>query len=185
MIPNPEYNYPNCASELTPDQKKKKAEEIFQKYGISSIEGRIEDYRIASLIGYKVAVGFYKDSIPGTPFPEELAKINQLCLPIRYIGGDMCFGRLFSINHCAFSSHDSIIGFRNSEYAGPQQYFKIMKGLKYVGTLRNWVLFKLDRDSTDDMTGVLYSALEKNFTIEFAHFPHDSERRIIYRWEDS
>ena len=29
------------------------------------------------------------------------------------------------------------------------------------------------RDSTDDLTGLLYFALEKDFTIEFAHFSHD------------
>lgn len=40
------------------------------------------------------------------------------------------------------------------------------------------------RDSTDDMTGMLYSALEKDFTIEFAHFPHDGERLFVYRWGD-
>lgn len=96
----------------------------------------------------------------------------------------MCFGRVFSINHCAFSSPDSIIGFRNAEYDGPQEYFKVLKGLKFIGTHKNWVLFKLDSSSTNDMTGMLYSPLEKDFTIEFAHFPHDGERQFVYRWED-
>lgn len=40
------------------------------------------------------------------------------------------------------------------------------------------------RDSTDDLTGLLYFALEKDFTIEFAHFSHDGERRFVYRWGD-
>lgn len=97
----------------------------------------------------------------------------------------MSFGHVFSINICAFSSDDSIIGFRNSEYHLPQEYFKIIKGLRFVGTHENWTLFKLDVASTDDMTAMLYSALEKNFTIEFAHFPHEGGHRILFRWVDS
>lgn len=183
-IPNPDYNYPDCWAAYSLDAKRKKAEELFSEYGDRAIEMCQNDFKIASLIAYKVAVEYFKDLTHEDACPESLWHCDKLYLPVSYAGGNMEFGRIFTVNHCAFSSPDSIIGFRNSEYAGPQEYFKILKGLKFVDTLRNWVLFKLDKNSTDDMTGALYSPLEKNFTVEFAHFPHDAERRIVYRWED-
>ncbi|MGN0223366.1 MAG: hypothetical protein ACI4AM_05000 [Muribaculaceae bacterium] len=127
---------------------------------------------------------YYRSQTPHDPFSEDLMKINEMLLPIRYCGGNMCQGRWFSINHCAFSSPDSIIGFRNVEYNAPQDMFKIFKGLKFIGTHGNWTLFKLDKDSTDDMTGLFYSPLEKDFTIEFAHFPHDAGHRVLFHWVD-
>lgn len=195
MIPNPNWNYPECFPEYSLETKNKKADEIYKeliapspsyfKHSFAEIIGRCEyDFKLASLVAYKAAVDCFKDNVPKNPFADELKDVEKSILPVYYCGGDMCFGRVFSINHCAFSSPDSIIGFRNSEYEKPQEYFKILKGLKLIGTHDNWVLFKLDRNSTDDMTGMLYSALEKNFTIEFAHFPHDGERRFVYRWED-
>lgn len=189
--PNPNWNYPECLAEYSIDAKKKKAEEIYANINsiyakfYSDILERCEcDFKLASLVGYKIATEFYKDTVPETPYPQGLSNVEKLILPIYYCGGNMCSGRWFSINHLAFSSPDSIIGFRDSEYTAPQEYFKILKGLKFIGTHKNWTLFKLDRNSTDDMTGMLYSPLEKNFTIEFAHFPHDAERRFIFRWVD-
>ena len=163
MIPDPDYDYPECWAEYSRADKMKKAAELFAVQGVRAVGCCQGDFRIASLVAYRAAAEYFKDAAHGAAGP---------------------FGRVFAINHCAFTSPDSIIGFRNAEYSRPQEYFKILKGLKYVGTVRNWVLFKLDRGSTDDMTGTLYSPLEKNFTIEFAHFPHDDDRRIIYRWED-
>lgn len=191
MIPNPDYDYPDCPAELSIEAKKQRADEIYEylKTQLAIPYQPILDYcqndfRLASLVAYRLAVDFFKDNISHCAHPEELRRIEPLLLPVNYCGGDICFGRVFSINHCAFPSPDSIIGFRNSETTHPQEYFKILKGLKYIGCHNNWVFFKLDRSSTDDMTGMLYSPLEKNFTIEFAHFPHDGSRRFIYRWED-
>ena len=191
MIPNPNCNFPECWAEYSLAAKKKKANEIYAQLPPTSLFETDElmnrcqgDFKLASLVAYKIAAAYYKDNVPLAPFTEELNKIGTTLLPVHYCGGDMCFGRVFSINHCAFSSHDSIIGFRNAEKDWPQKDFKILKGLKFIGTHGNWVLFKLDRNATDDMTGMLYSALEKNFTIEFAHFPHDGEKRFVYRWED-
>lgn len=193
MIPNPNWDYPECWAEYSPEAKKRKADEVYReltspspfKISLREIPIRCQfDFKLASLVAYKFAVEYFKDNVPTSPFAEELSDVERQILPVYYCGGNMCFGRVFSINHCAFSSPDSIIGFRNAEYGGPQEYFKVLKGLKYIGTNHNWVLFKLDRHSTDDMTGMLYSPLEKNFTIEFAHFPHDGERRFVYRWED-
>lgn len=185
MIPNPDYEYPECLAESPLEEKKKLAVKLYSQYGVVSAIGSCQDdFRLASLVAYKIAADYYGDVSHDDLYPETMRKVNQLYLPVRYCGGNMCFGRVFSINHCAFSSPDSIIGFRDSEYHGPQEYFKILKGLKFIGIHRNWVLFKLDRNSTDDMTGMLYSPLEKNFTVEFAHFPHDAERRIIFRWKD-
>lgn len=190
LIPNPNWNYPECLAEYSQEAKKKKADEIYTEFTTppplfrNIIERCQGDFKLASLVAYKIVVGVFMGNIPYSPFAEELEDIEKSILPVHYCGGNMSFGRVFSINHCAFSSPDSIIGFRNSEDNQPQEYFKILKGLKLIGTHHNWVLFKLDRNSTDDMTGMLYSALEKNFTIEFAHFPHDGERRFVYRWED-
>lgn len=184
MIPNPNYKYPDCWAAYPAFAKKKKAEELYSLYGPMAMGMCQEDFKIASLIAYKVAVDYFKNAKHDHPWPEQLWKCNKFYLPVSYAGGNMSFGRVFIINHCAFSSPDSIIGFRNSENPDPQEDFKVLKGLRFIGTLRNWVLFKLDRILTDDMTGMLYSSLEKNFTIEFAHFPHDAERRIVYRWVD-
>lgn len=184
MIPNPNYDYPECWAEYSLEAKKKKAEELFSQYGVTAVDRCQNDFKLASLIAYKFAVDYFKDVRHKDPWSDILRKCVPIYLPVSYCGGNMCFGRVFSINHCAFSSPDSIVGFRNSEYDNPQEYFKVLKGLKFIGCHHNWVLFKLNRHSTDDMTGMLYSPLEKNFTIEFAHFPHDDERRIIFRWED-
>lgn len=94
------------------------------------------------------------------------------------------YDRLFRINRCAFSSPDSVIGF--GKFApGFELPFKILKGLKFIGRSGGWTFFKLDPESTDDMTAMLLLPLEKNFEIEFAHFPHDGEKQIIFRWIDS
>lgn len=189
MIPDPNWDYPECLAEYSLEAKKKKAAEIYSQLTApysNILSWCQEDFKLASLVAYNIVVDYYnyKDNVPYAPRTKELQGIERSILPVYYCGGNICFGRVFSINHCAFSSPDSIIGFRNSEYGAPQQYFKVLKGLKLIGTHKNWVLFKLDRNSTDDMTGMLYSALEKNFTVEFAHFPHDAERKFVFRWED-
>lgn len=194
MVTNPDYPYPECLAELTVYAKQLKAKEIFKRLlEFTScqpyprfFEDCQADFKLASLVGYQVAAHFFKEHRPYEPFAMELRQIDPMLLPVRYCGGNMCFGRVFSINHAAFSSSDSIVGFRNGDNATPvpQEYLRVLKGLKYFGTYKNWTLFKLDRDSTDDMTGALYTPLEKNFTVQFAHFPHDAERRLIYSWED-
>lgn len=197
MIPDPDYNYPQIYPELSLADKKAKAKELFDEYTSGEIFpisylfklDRISDkcqndFKLCSLLAYKVAA-FIFEQADVQAFNFELFHSQSFFMPVRYCGGNMCFGRVFAINHCAFSSPDSIIGFRDAENSNPQKDFKIAKGLRYVGTYDNWTLFKLDRDSTDDMTGVLYSSLEKNFTIEFAHFPHEGGKRILFRWEDS
>lgn len=190
-MPEPDYNYPECWAEYSLDAKNRKAEEIYSElttpieFTFRNILGRCQnDFKLASLVAYKIAVGFFKDNVSHRPVAEEFELIESSILPVHYGGGNMEFGRVFSINHCAFSSPDSIIGFRNSENDQPQRHFKVLKGLKFIGYHRNWTLFKLDKNSTDDMTGMLLSPLEKDFTIEFAHFPHNAERRFVYRWQD-
>lgn len=196
MIPDPDWNYPVLFSEMALADKKAKAEELFCHYNqmthkpmafqqvCKEIMGFCQgDFKLSSLLTYKIVQEWYKNNDAQATLTW-LFDSDAVLLPIRYCGGDMCFGRVFSINHYAFSSPDSIIGFRDAETDSPQQQFKVAKGLKYIGTYKNWVLFKLDKASTDDMTGVLFSPLEKNFTIEFAHFPHDGEKRILFRWVD-
>ena len=191
MTPNPDYNYPELYSDRTVEQKKYIAERIFKDldtplpYDLQRIIDMCQnDLKLCSLVAYKIAVKMFKDPKYDAASSPLYFINNPAIMPVSYCGGNMSFGRVFAINHCAFSSPDSIVGFRNAEYRGPQEYFKISKGLKYVGTLDNWVLFKLDPRTTDDRTGILYSPLEKNFTIEFAHFPHDSGPRTIFRWLD-
>lgn len=132
-LPNPNWNYPECFPEYSLDAKKKKADEIFAELITPPpfkplfrdiLERCQHDFKLASLVAYKVAVGFFKDNIPGTPFAEELAGVEKSILPVYYCGGNMCFGRVFSINHCAFSSPDSIIGFRDSTHSAPQVFSK-------------------------------------------------------------
>lgn len=125
MIPNPHWNYPECFAEYSLEAKNKKAEEIYNsliapspsyfKHSFAEIIGRCEhDFKLASLVAYKAAVDSFKEYVPKCPFANELKDVEKSILPVYYCGGDMCFGRVFSINHCAFSSPDSIIGFRNS-----------------------------------------------------------------------
>lgn len=198
MTPNPDYNYPRLYAEASIEEKRAKAEELFSEYSSGDIfpreyldsPERIEslcqgDFKLCSLLAYKVAAWIFEQPEAQAFDFKLFCRNNQaFFVPVRYCGGDMCFGRVFAINHCAFSSPDSIVGFRDAERSWPQEYFKVAKGLRYVGTHDNWSLFKLDGSSTDDMTGVLYSPLEKNFTIEFAHFPHDGEPKVLFRWVD-
>lgn len=190
-IPAP-WNYPQgLFPEFDKTRKQQKADEIYNEYKKADILPLLahnlqnecqHDFKLCSLVAYRVMAAYYKMS-ENTMFDEP--KILNLFKPIHYCGGDMSFGRVFSVNMCSFSSPDSIIGFRHPQWDEPDTYFKIIKGLKYMSTLRNWTLFKLDGKSTDDMTAMLYLPLEKNFTIEFAHFPHDADRRILLRWIDS
>ena len=196
MIPNPDWNYPKLYAELSAYEKEAMAAELFRQYNEPPIMSKTflhdsyrimdicqNDFKLSSLLAYKIVADWFADE--KAQFHScRLFKENSIFLPVRYCGGDMCFGRVFAINHCAFSSADSIIGFRNSETDRSQEYFKIAKGLRYIGVHKNWTLFKLDKSSTDDMTGIIYSPLEKNFTIESAHFPYDSAERILFRWTD-
>lgn len=188
---NDDYIYPQFWSELSTSEKNLKAEELIQEHDRKFLTNHLEaicqhDFKLCSLVCYKLIADEYKDkeNVPKSAHPDLFNHTDPVYMPVRYCGGDIVFGRVFCINHCAFSSPDSIIGFRNAETDRPQEMFKIVKGLRKIGIYRNWVLFKLDRLSTDDMTGMLYTPLEKNFTIEFAHFPHEGGYRTVYRWED-
>lgn len=194
--------YPKCYSEFSLEEKKKKAKKLFhdfaETYPCSQLmQACQEDFKLCSLVGYRLIAELYdeKNRIhnPDTiasllgwdKFYHDVPICDPIWVPVRYCGGNMEFGRVFAINHCAFSSKDSIIGFGSSDAICPPNGFKILKGLKHVGSYKGWILFKLDPTTTDDMTGMLYSTLEKNFTIEFAHFPHDASPRILFHWEDS
>lgn len=190
-IPKGDRDYPELCSDMTREQKRVAAERIFREEGdfcrnsicriIDACQG---DMRLSSMVAYLVAADIFTEPKAQAYDYGVFDRGQAPVMPVSYCGGNMCFGRVFAVNHLAFSSPDSIVGFRNSECSEPQEYFKISKGLRLVGTLRNWVLFKLDASTTDDHTGILYSPLEKNFTIEFAHFPHDAGRRILFRWLD-
>ncbi len=154
---------------------------ILEGYPITDILGVCQgDFRTASMVGYELAVKIYDQKqtnlkfwVTGTdglaPYP--------LWMPARYCGGNMVFGRVFAINHCALSSPDSIVGVRCDT-----GYVECMplKGLIPFGRHNEWSLFKLDPASTDDKTGMFYCALEKDFTLEIAHFPNGAPRRIIF-----
>lgn len=170
------------------------------------LERSQHDFKTASLAAYLFASAMFNENYNfcdnlkpkgTTPGRDKIARLFDQPIydehrpimapywaPVIYCGGNMVYGRVFSINHCAFSSHDSIIGFRNAEHGYPIEHYKILKGLKPAGVFDNWVLFKLDCNTTDDMTGMLYIPLEKNFTIEFAHFPHKGGKNIVFRWID-
>lgn len=186
VIPAP-YNYPSCLPEKSREEKLIIAKEIYREYGITYLPKDLRevcqnDFKLCSLVVYNLVTDAYKECRIKTF--DEYPSFWEEFLPVKYCGGNIEYGRVFSINMCSFRSSDSIIGFRNSDVSMPQIYFKILKGLKFIGTIRNWTLFKLDTQNSDDMTAMIYSPLEKNFTIEFAHFPHDGERKILFRWID-
>ena len=186
-------------AEYSLEDKKRIAENIFKEcmeFPSYNLMNKCQnDFKICSLVGYKLATYFYAETTLRTEektwveryfcISNERSPIEEpLWAPVRYCGINIEFGRVFVLNHCAFSSRDSIVGFRDSESACAQTNFRILKGLRHIGYYENWTLFKLDASSTDDMTGMLYSPLEKNFTIEFAHFPHDEGYRVLFRWMD-
>ncbi len=188
-------------AEMSVDEKKKKAEEIFQdfnkKYIPQGLPGYCQhDFKMCSLVAYKLVRELYDPdgkldknliaSTWGSKYDVCLPLMEAIWLPIRYLGGNMCCGRVFAINICAFSSRDSIIGIRDAvyPYPHPKGTFKILKGLKYIGDYKEWTMFKLDPSSTDDMTAMLYSNHEKNFDLQFAHFPHEGGYRILFYWVD-
>lgn len=186
-------------AEMTAEEKKREAEKIFQnfnkKYSPASMpEVCQSDFKMCSMVAYKLVRELYdlnskmdKELIASTWggfFGQPL--MGPEWLPIRYIGGNMCFGRVFAFNICAFSSKDSIIGMRDVKHTQPYypDGFRILKGLKYIGNYDEWNLFKLDPSSTDDMTAMLYTNHEKNFDLQFAHFPHEGGYRVLFYWVD-
>lgn len=189
------------------DEKRRMADEIYaeavrtyREFGLPYIPSRLErecqyDFRLCSLVAYRMVTDIFAgaDEWAGLspepwcltleyPYPSGPAGAPEW-FPMQF-AGTIGYDRLFRINRCAFSSPDSVIGF--GKFApGFELPFKILKGLKFIGRSGGWTFFKLDPESTDDMTAMLLLPLEKNFEIEFAHFPHDGEKRIIFRWIDS
>ena len=176
---------PRCLSELSHEEKLKKADEIFRDYDVAFLPSELYptcqgDFKLCSLVVYKLVARFYEDNNHCEP----VDNVNWLpYLPMRYCGGNMVFGRIFSINMCAFPSSDAIIGFRNVGLKKLVKGFKILKGLRYMGERNEWTLFKLNSRATDDMTAMLYMPLEKNFYLEFAHFPVASDPVTILRFK--
>lgn len=189
-------------AEMSAEEKRKKAEEIFNEFDktyfpVDMPKACQEDFKMCSLVAYKLVKEFFdpkgkmdKDLLASAWGGESylgMPLTGPEWLPIRYLAGNMCFGRVFSINLCAFPSKDSIIGMRDVKhsYPHPKEAFRILKGLKYIGDLKEWTLFKLDPASTDDMTAMLYTTHEKNFDLQFAHFPHEGGFRVLFFWVDS
>lgn len=154
------------------------------------------DFKMCSMVAYKLVREFYDSNskmdkkLIASAWGGDDSLYHPLIgpnwLPVRYLGGNMCFGRVFAFNICAFSSKDSIIGMRDVKHSKPhyREGFRILKGLKYIGDYKEWNMFKFDLDSTDDMTAMLYTDHEKNFDIQFAHFPHEGGHRVLFYWID-
>lgn len=187
-------------AEYSLESKKKLVEEIFKdcnNFFLSDLMNRCQDdFKLCSLVGYKLVAAIYDPTFLNEDqkrvfmrffnlHDDQSPIMGPLWVPVRYCGGNMAFGRVFAFNHCAFSSKDSIVGLRDRGIDPSYPSFKILKGLRYIGHYNDWAMFKLDPSSTDDMTGMLYTLHEKNFTIEFAHFPHEGGHRTLFRWEDS
>ncbi len=186
-------------SQMTLAGKRAKALEIFRSYGkpmlpISLMSECQDDFKLCSLLAYLFTAEYFngypeaihdKADIARVLFPEQVFPLPmQIWLPVRYCGGNMVFGRVFSVNICAFSSPDSIIGFKDNDSSAPYGEVRVLKGMKFIGNSGPWALYKLDVASTDDMTAMFYTNHEKNFTIEIAHFPHDDKPRVLFSWED-
>lgn len=188
-------------AEMSAEEKRQKAKEIFNDFNKKYFPKDLPNYcqhefKMCSMVAYKLVKELFdpnskmdKEHITSTwggqpYFGWPLTGPNWL--PIRYVGGDMCVGRVFAFNFCAFTSKDSIIGMRDS-HTQPhnKEGFRILKGLKYIGDYNEWNLFKLDPDSTDDMTAMLYTNHEKNFDLQFAHFPHEGGYIVLFDWSDS
>ncbi len=189
-------------AEMSSHEKRQKAEEIFNDFNKKYFPGDMpdfcqHDFKMCSLVAYKLVKELFspdsnmnKQQIASSwdgeyNFSRPLMGPNWL--PIRYLGGNMDFGRVFAFNICAFSSKDSIIGMRDVNAAAPhpKEAFRVLKGLKYIGDYKEWTLFKLDQISTDDMTAMLYTCHEKNFDLQFAHFPHEGGYRVLFHWIDN
>lgn len=189
-------------AEMSAEEKRLKVEEIFNDFNKSYFPKDMpeycqHDFKMCSMVAYKLVREFFD---PDSKMDKELIASTwggdnflgwplkgSNWLPVRYLGGDMCFGRVFAFNICAFSSKDSIIGMRDVKHNQPYycEGFRILKGLKYIGDYKEWNMFKLDPASTDDMTAMLYTNHEKNFDLQFAHFPHEGGYRVLFYWIDS
>ncbi len=189
-------------AEMSQEEKRLVATEIFndfnEKFFPQSLPNACQhDFKMCSLVAYKLVREFFD---PGSKMDKRIIAstwggtdylgwplTGPNWLPVRYVDGNMCFGRIFAFNICAFSSTDSIIGMRNEGSLEPHSKdgFRILKGLKYIGDFKEWNLFKLDAPSTDDLTAMLYTNHEKNFDLQFAHFPHEGGYRVLFYWIDS
>lgn len=139
-----------------------------------------------ALPGERVYSPGYVDRILGCKGDEHAPLIGPDFLPVRY-SGSIGYDRIFSINRYAFTSPDSIFGIRAMNSSMPMDHclYDMLKGMSECGTLKNWNLFKLDPLKTDDGTAMILLRLEKNFDLEFAHFPHDGGPVVLFRWIDS
>lgn len=134
--------------EMTLAEKKKAAEDIFNQFRdflpFDMMDACKQDFKLCSLVGYKLATAIYAESPLGSEEKERFFRLldisgdrNPICrplwAPVRYCGGNMEFGRVFAVNHCAFSSRDSIIGLKDT-----YSEFRILKGLRHIGCLGEW-----------------------------------------------
>lgn len=189
---------------MTSTQKEQVARELFRQLEIDYLPFdplRVcgYDFRVCSLVAYMLATELFLPSSKRThpieaveewlnvkDFRETNPLTAPIYLPVRY-AGPIGYDRIFIINRCSFLSADALIGIRNSECGSsiPDSLRKIIKGLKDTGLCyNNWSIYRLDPTSTDDMTAVLALRVEKNFSLEFAHFREATAPEVIFRWVD-
>lgn len=192
-------------SSMSASQKIYEAESIFASLGKRFPHENLlsrcgYDFKTCSMVAYMLAAELYAAESGRAHAPEDIRNwlelspdydyhaplIGPLFLPVRYCG-NIKWERIVAFNRCAFSSSDSIIGIKNadSNFPLPCELYTVLKGLTKIEDIKGMTLFKLDPATTDDMTAMLALHLEKNFTLEIAHLPHDASPRILFRWEDS
>ena len=189
----------------TEAEKEKIANEIFRTLEIDYLPYDLlracgYDFRVCSRVAYMIAEDLFMPEHDrmhprevlihrlGLPdFDPQRPLSGPIYMPVRY-AGHIGWERIFVINRCAFPSSESLVGVRDSESRNPlaDSLIRVMKGLKDTGLCyAGWKLYRLDPIATDDMTAMIALGLEKNFTLEFAHFSEGEKPKVLFRWEDS
>lgn len=167
---------------------------------------RMVDVRMCSLIGYNLAVALFESG--GASVAEQHPEILQLMnldltltagrtvidhsfvtsflMPVKYRGyghpvnSRDNLGHLFQVNLCSFPVDSMYIGYKDNHDGD----LNVMKGLVSEGYNNGWRIYRLDPDTTDDMTAVFtVDSLLPDRLIEICHYTGVlSESPFIYRF---
>lgn len=167
---------------------------------------RMLDFRLCSLIACNLAKEYF--SAYGADFvrdSRELASVlglellrmptgrladtghhGSLALPAKYrgfgypINSPSHVGQLFQINLCSFAESNP----RLAVVDWQQGAFRVVKGLKHIGTDGRWEILEIDRSTTDDMTALLLNERKSEVEVEIAHLQPDGSMKIVYRFSN-
>ncbi len=192
------------------NDKKKVAQAIFDELmgvSVNVMAYTHGDFMLQSLVGLRLAEEFYEGKGDIALLIQRMSAVmpyggGLLCphagwisekptttgelplwMPASYIGGNMVYGRIFRINLTALwdpvKKGKHYIGVRSD---GGICTCRLLKGLKTCAINdKEWAVFQVDSDNTDDCTAMIYTQQEKEFDTEICVYRPGGEHTVILR----